>query len=223
MISTLARGEVPGADLPATLETLLQSRLDASGTGRALAEIAAVAGRGFTVDLIERVLIELGDRSPLRPDEIPGAVRALNRAGLVEGADTGELVFRHTLVVDVAYEMQLRSERPLRHRAVADAIVARHGFDAAPEALAVHYERAGDPQLAAAASLRAGELAAGLAEYDRVFAHLDHAESMIGRLDGRVAERLELTRSMQLGGALAASRGYAGEAEAPYLARARAL
>ena len=217
VISTLARGELPGAELPSTLESLLQSRLDASGTGRALAEIGAVAGRGFTVDLIESVLVELGDRAPLRTDEIPGAVRALTRAGLVEGDDAGELTFRHALVVDVAYEMQLRTERPLRHRAVADAIVARHGFDAAPEALAVHYERAGEPQLAASASLRAAEFAAGLAEYERVFAHLDHAESMIGQLDGRIAERLELADSMQLAGALAASQGYAGDAVAPYL------
>ncbi len=217
VISTLARGELPGAELPSTLESLLQSRLDASGSGRALAEIAAVAGRGFTVELIETVIGELGDRTPLRTDEVPGAVRALTRAGLVEGDDAGELTFRHALVVDVAYEMQLRSERPVRHRAVADAIVARHGFDAAPEALAVHYERAGDPRLAATASLRAAELAAGLAEYERVFAHLDHAAAMIEQLDGRIAERLDLARSMQLAGALAASQGYAGDAVAPYL------
>ncbi len=216
--AALAHGADGAESLPATLEGLLQSRLDTSGTGRALAEVAAVIGRVFSLDLLERVLAELGDRTPLRRDEIPGAVRSLMRAGLIEPEPAGDgLRFRHALVLDVAYEMQLRSERPGRHRAVANAIMATHGADAPPEALAVHFERAGDYEAAAAASVRAAEGAADLAEFDRAFGHLRHADNMIEHLDGIAAQRLELARCMQFGAMSAASFGYVGEAEQAYL------
>ena len=216
--ATLAHGADGAESLPATLEGLLQSRLDTCGTGRALAEVAAVIGRVFSVDLVERVLAELGDRAPLRRDQIPGAVRSLVRAGLIEPEPAGDdLRFRHALVRDVAYEMQLRSERPARHRAVARSIMATHGEDASPEALSVHFERAGDYEEAAAASVRAAERAADLAEFDRAFEHLRHADRMIEHLDGIAAQRLELARCMQFGATSAASFGYVGEAEQAYL------
>jgi hypothetical protein len=217
VIAARAGGAGSDSVLPATLEGLLQSRLDSSGSGRALAEIGAVIGREFSPELVARVLLELGDRAPLGPEDIAGAARALDRAGLLEAAADGDLRFRHALVMDVAYEMQLRSERPARHRAVARAIVAHHGADASPEALAQHFARAGDFEPAATASLRAAEAAADLAEWERAFEHLRHVDAMLEHLDGIDAARLELARCMQFAAISAASFGYVGEAEQAYL------
>jgi class 3 adenylate cyclase/tetratricopeptide (TPR) repeat protein len=209
-----ASGEEP---LPATLEGLLQSRLDASGPGRALAEIGAVIGREFSVPLVERVLAELGDRAPLAAADVPAAVRALTDAGLIERDRRDQLRFRHALVLDVAYEMQLRSERPARHRAVARAILAQHGADASPEALAQHHERAGEPELAARAHLRAADAAAELAEFERALEHLSAADGLIAAVDGAAGRRLELARCMQFAAVSSASYGYVGAAEPAYL------
>ncbi len=206
-----APGHVPADALPATLEGLLQVRLASSGPGRALAEVAAVIGREFSLDLVERVLAELGDGAPLPPTAVASGLRALQRAGLVEPSGEGTVRFRHVLVRDVAYELQLRAERPRRHRAVARAIVSLHGPDASPEGLARHLEQAGDLAPAASAYLRAAEGAAGLAEFDIALAHLRAAGSLITRVEGPEARRLELAHCMQTGSVSAASFSYARE------------
>jgi predicted ATPase len=158
MATAAAPGPPAAEPLPATLEGLLQVRLDATGPGRYFAEIAATVGREFTMELVERVLVELGDQAPLSTTALPAALRTLQRAGLVESEDARTERFRHALVRDVAYEMQLRAERPRRHRAVARAFSALQGPDASPETLAYHLERAGDPIPAATAYLRAAEM-----------------------------------------------------------------
>ena len=201
--------------LPATLEGLLQVRLASSGPGRSVAEIAAVVGREFPVDLAERVLVELGENAPLPPTALPAGLRALQRAGLVEPSGEGTMRFRHSLVRDVAYELQLRTERPRRHAAAARAIISMHGPSAAPEGLAYHFEQAGDLEAAASAYLRAAEGAAGLAEFDISLEHLraagalDRADRGAGRSPvgaGPVhADRLRAGRVVQLRAATRAS------------------
>nr|MBA2624463.1 AAA family ATPase [Acidimicrobiia bacterium] len=208
----------PGDTLPATLEGLLQVRLAASGPGRRVAELAAVIGREFSLELVERVLVELGDGAPLPPAAVASALRDLQRAGLVEPSGEATMRFRHSLVRDVAYELQLRTERPRRHRAVARAIVSLHGPDAAPEGLAHHLEQAGDLEPAASAFLRASEGAAGLAEFDLALEHLHAAGAIIARVEGPAARRLELAHCMQTGSVSAASFSYTrDEAERAYL------
>jgi class 3 adenylate cyclase len=208
----------PSEALPETLEGLLQARLDATGPGRALAEVAAVVGREFTLELVERALLELGDRAPLRLGDVPGALRALQRAGLVESYGPGITRFHHSLVRDAAYELQLRTERPRRHDAVAKAILSLHGPDASPEAVAFHLEQAGDLEPAAGAYLRAAEAAAALAQFDAALDHLCAAGAIIDQLDGPSARRLDLARCMQIGSVSAASFSYARtDAERSYL------
>ena len=204
--------------LPATLEGLLQVRLDATGSGRALAEVAAVIGREFTLDLVERVLVELGTNAPLQPAAVPGALRALQRAGLIESDRAGTMRFRHSLVRDTAYELQLRTELPRRHQAVARAIVALYGPEAAPEGLARHLELAGDLEPAAGTYLRAAEDAVSLAEFDIALEHLRAVWAIIPRLGVPASYRLELAYCMQIGQVSAASFSYArDDAERAYL------
>jgi tetratricopeptide (TPR) repeat protein len=195
-------------DLPDRIEALLQARLDATGAGRGIAEVAAVIGREFTIDVLEATLEGLGPRSPLHPDGVQPALRLLERAGLVEQDGVDRMRFGHSLVRDAAYAMQLRSERPARHRAVAEAITALRGSDAEPEALAYHHEQAGDRHLAAAAHLRAATNAANLAEFGLALTHLRCATDLVADQPGAAARRLELTACMQIGAAYAASFSY---------------
>jgi class 3 adenylate cyclase len=211
MATAAAPGSPPTEPLPATLEGLLQVRLDATGPGRCFAEIAATVGREFTMELIERVIVELGDEAPLSVTALPGALRTLRRAGLVESEDARTERFRHALVRDVAYEMQLRVERPRRHRAVARAFSALHGPDAPPETLAYHLERAGELEPAATAYLRAAEMSGNRAEFDVALDQLSSAKGIIDTLDGPMAYRLELAHCMQLGTVSTASFSYTGE------------
>ncbi len=220
MASTTSSGSsgAASASLPATLEGLLQVRLAASGAGRGVAEVAATIGREFTVELVARALTELGDRAPLPPSGVGSALRALERAGLVEADSDTVMRFRHALVRDVAYEMQLRAERPGRHEAVACAMVEVYGLDADPAALAFHLEQAGDLEPAASAYLRAAEAASDRAEFELALTHLGFAGDIIARLEGVTAHRLELARCMQIGAVSAASFSYArDEAEQAYL------
>jgi class 3 adenylate cyclase len=211
MATAVAPGSPSAEPLPATLEGLLQVRLDATGPGRCFAEIAATVGREFTMDLVERVLVELGDEAPLSVAALPGALRTLRRAGLVESEDARTERFRHALVRDVAYEMQLRVERPRRHRAVARAFAAVHGPDAPPETLAYHLERAGEPLPAATAYLRAAEMSSNRAEFDVSLDQLAAAKRIIETLEGPMAYRLELAHCMQFGTVSTASFSYTGE------------
>ncbi len=197
-----------GGDLPERMEALLQARLDATGAGRAVAEVAAVIGREFSVEVLDWTLERLGPRAPIAPEGARPALRLLERAGLVEPDGVDRMRFCHSLVRDAAYEMQLRSERPHRHRVVAEASIALRGPDAQPESLAFHHERAGDGDLAAAAHLRAAAQAADLAEFELALTHLRSALDLVSELDGPAARRLELTACMQVGAAYAASFSY---------------
>jgi class 3 adenylate cyclase len=209
-----ARGD---AALPSTLEGTLQARLDATGAGRAAAELAATIGRDFSAELVALVTDELGEAAPVPPGAVDAALRDLQRAGLVEDDGAGGLRFRHSLVRDTAYELQLRAERPRRHAAVARALLAVHGAAAPPVALAHHLELAGELEPAAAAHLRAAQEAAEAAEYAMAREHLGRARSLVGRLEGVGARRLELAWCMQLGAVASASSSFVDdEVEAAY-------
>ncbi|MDP1819047.1 MAG: adenylate/guanylate cyclase domain-containing protein [Acidimicrobiales bacterium] len=205
--TTVARAV--GDDLPETIEALLQTRLDATGSGRGVAEVAAVIGREFSVDVVEAALVHLGPRSPVAPESARTALRLLERAGLVERESTGHMRFCHSLVRDVAYAIQLRSERPHRHRAVAAAHIERRGSDAAPETLAYHHEQAGEVEPAAAAHIRAAVNASQLAEYDLALTHLRNSARLVEGVPTSSARRLELDAYMQIGAVYAASFSYA--------------
>jgi predicted ATPase len=125
--------------LPPRVHAVLAGRLQQlSASARAFAELAAIIGREFTLDL----LIAVGNT------DADGGVRVLDelwhkRIVREHGADSYD--FTHDKLREVAYAEISAPQRRLLHRRVAQALEAMHadGLDPVSGQIASHYERAG--------------------------------------------------------------------------------
>jgi class 3 adenylate cyclase len=126
--------------MPSTLRDLLMTRLDNLGSVKDLAQLAAVLGRTFDIEILAAVANT--SVMALEPD-----MKTLAAAGLVfeEGGDRrGVYVFKHALVRDAAYDALLRRRRRILHERVARTLEREFPSLAAthPELLAYHLTEA---------------------------------------------------------------------------------
>ncbi len=134
--------------LPTTVEAVIGARIDLLPEAeKALLQTAAIIGKEFPFEVV-RSVIGLSDAAA-RP-----LLRRLRAAELIQPRQTamGEtFAFRHPLIQEVAYAMQLRSTRTSLHAAVAKAIEGQEWGrrDEFAGLLAHHYEAAGDMVAAA--------------------------------------------------------------------------
>jgi class 3 adenylate cyclase len=134
--------------LPTTVEAVIGARIDLlPESEKALLQTAAIIGKEFPFEVV-RAVTGLSDTAA-RPQ-----LRRLRAAELIQPRETamGEsFAFRHPLIQEVAYAMQLRSTRTNLHAAVAQAIEAQEWGrrDEFAGLLAHHYEAAGDMVAAA--------------------------------------------------------------------------
>lgn len=200
--------------VPVTLKDVLVARFDRLDPGAAVVRIASVLGRTFE----EAVLARLG-----RLDEIT------LRRGLKQLVDTEILHvrgfapcasyrFKHALVQEAAYEMLSPVEVARYHRRAAHMLVRdqsmldnRHA-GAAHQAIAFHFERAGDTSNAVEHWLRAGQIATALAGFVEARQQLEHAYQLL-REDpvSESRDRVELAIIVALGATHAGSGGFSGE------------
>src|SRR5258707_4102169 len=128
--------------LPTTVEAVIGARIDLlPESEKALLQTAAIVGKEFPFEVV-RAVIGLPDGAA-RP-----LLRRLRAAELIQPRETamGEsFAFRHPLIQEVAYAMQLRSTRTSLHAAVAQAIEGQEWGrrDEFAGLLAHHYEAAG--------------------------------------------------------------------------------
>jgi class 3 adenylate cyclase/tetratricopeptide (TPR) repeat protein len=150
-------GSGDAAGLPPTLASVLVSRLDRLDASlRRLVQSGAVLGERFDPTVLAGVC-----------DVDAQSIGAMVDAGVVAGVwhrlDTGEVSYRHALLREAAYEMQLDAHLRVVHRRAARAI-ARSGGRRDPAArsleLAHHEERAGRDVRAAVHLRRAATCAA---------------------------------------------------------------
>lgn len=127
-----------GVPLPrAGISNVLIARLDGLDPGlRSAVQHAAVLGRRFEIQVLAGMLCA-------------GSVDALASCGTSEeiwyAAGDGELAFKHAMLRDAAYSMQLRSRLRDLHRKAAESIERCHPGDRRYFAdLAFHLEAAGD-------------------------------------------------------------------------------
>lgn len=134
-----------GADavpLPATVQAVVAARIDhLEDIAKQVLETAAVIGRLVAMSLLKPV-------AALPNDELMEAISQLRQAELLYDLppyDQGLLAFRHPLIQEVAYAMQLRSRLVALHAAVAKAIESFDWgkLDEFAGLLAYHYEAAG--------------------------------------------------------------------------------
>jgi class 3 adenylate cyclase/tetratricopeptide (TPR) repeat protein len=134
--------------LPTTVEAVIGARIDLlPDSEKALLQTAAIIGKEFPFEVV-RSVIGLSDAAA-RP-----LLRRLRAAELIQPRETamGEsFAFRHPLIQEVAYAMQLRSTRTSLHAAVAQAIEGQEWGrrDEFAGLLAHHYEAAGNMVAAA--------------------------------------------------------------------------
>ena len=144
-------------EVPLTLQATLASRLDRLSTPtRVAAQCAAVLGETFApATLADLLLAEAG---------LDAAAGTLiddgTTAGLWHRLEDGRVQFRHALVRDTAYAMQLEEHLAVRHHRAAHTLRRRSATDARPHTDLAHHERRAGRHWRAAAEARAAARAA---------------------------------------------------------------
>ncbi|MGB6397377.1 MAG: adenylate/guanylate cyclase domain-containing protein [Bradyrhizobium sp.] len=130
--------------LPSTVQAVVAARIDhLENVAKQVLETASVIGRLVALAILEPV-------AALPHEELSEAIFHLRRAELLYDLppyDQGLLAFRHPLIQEVAYAMQLKSRLIVLHAAVAKAIECFEWgrLDEFASLLAFHYEAAGQP------------------------------------------------------------------------------
>jgi len=185
--------------------------------------VAAVAGRGFDLDLIEEVT-GLDDEPAL------DAAEAAVLAGLVIEDDraAGRYRFAHALVQETIYEDISRARRARLHARVAEALVAMRGAEPEPAAEMAYHCWQAAPVIGAPRALpyllRAGEQAAAHLAYEAADEQFKRALELAGQLPASPqATEQEIHIAARLGTVRVVMRGFADPDAAQALARARSL
>nr|WP_237358490.1 adenylate/guanylate cyclase domain-containing protein [Rhizobium etli] len=152
--SILKEGPDAAADIPVTLQSFLLSRLDKLGTGKMIAQMAAVIGRVFNIGLLAHL-------SGLSEEALVSILDRLIQAGLIApqpAINWPSYSFTHALLQEAAQATLLRDRRRQLHHLVAEGIEKLYPRQAAehPEVLAQHLAAAGLYQRAADCWLTAG-------------------------------------------------------------------
>ena len=138
------KGKIDTIPLPATVQAVVAARIDhLEEMAKLVLETASVIGRLVALSILEPV-------TALPHEELSEAISHLRQAELLYDLppyDQGLLAFRHPLIQEVAYAMQLRSRLVTLHAAVAKAIECFDWgkLDEFAGLLAFHYEAAGQP------------------------------------------------------------------------------
>lgn len=207
-----AAAEAPeaGGGIPMTLRGSLMARLDTLGEAKPVAELAAILGRSFRVDVLEAVLGDT-ERAPLRR-----CLRRLVQARFLEPDgpldDPGVYTFRHALIRDAAYDSLLREQRRALHSRVV--AVMREQFPlqvaARPEVLAQHLAIAGRDLEAVESYEAAARQAAAQTAHVEAMEHCRAALELVARLpEGRTRLEAEVRVNVALAAQLTIVRGNA--------------
>lgn len=144
---------VDSVDLPDSLQSLLQSRIDALPPAtRRVFQMASAVGRVFWWELLQNLVSLAWDNEPL-PGTLLEHLTALQRAQFIyEQGRTPDLgiayAFRSTPLYDVVYDGLLTSQRRTYHLHIAEYFETNLSAEARSQyysLLAYHYQRAGRP------------------------------------------------------------------------------
>ena len=200
----------PGLIVPSTLQESLTARIDHVAVDRELLHLCATLGREFDGDLL--ALSWTGGRELLRSelDKLIAADLLLVR----QRSGTTRYVFRHALIQEAIYGLQLGAQRRQNHSRVAE-MLTRHFpklLESTPEIIAAHYLHAGDEKTALPLLQHAAQIALRRSAILEASNHLRRALQIVQRLPdraGRTQQELELLCS--LGVTLSAREGFASE------------
>lgn len=141
-------------ELPASLETLIRSRVDALPQDlREVLQVAAVLGAPVETEMLQAVTG--------RPETPTALARLASRLMMQRGAEAGQWFFHHSLIETVVYASLLRTHQRALHLRVAQVLQERwSGAESEhAEVLAYHLLRAGQNSAALTYLMVAGERA----------------------------------------------------------------
>jgi class 3 adenylate cyclase/tetratricopeptide (TPR) repeat protein len=215
-------GDHEALAIPSTLQDSLMARLDRPASVKHVAQVAAVIGREFSLDLLMTV-------AGLGEEELQAALDQLVASALVfrRGAPPEvTYCFKHSLIQDAAYQSLLKSRRQQLHAQIALALEERFlkVVETEPELLARHHTEAGSAVSAVRYWLRAAQLASQRSAHRETIAHCQKGLALIAQFpDTPERDRLELEFRLVLGPAMMVVKGFAvREVEEAYT-RAREL
>ncbi len=199
--------------VPTSLQDLLMARLDGLGDAKAVAQVAAVVGREFTLSLLAALLESGGFATDAAT--VTERLATLVESGLVRSHGGGRYAFKHALVRDAAYASLWTSHRLTLHARVVTLLKERWPELAAaqPELLALHQTEAGQHREALAQwELAASNATARSAELEAI-SHLRRALAVLARIDADAErDRMALRLQLLLAARLIATEGYGAEA-----------
>jgi DNA-binding SARP family transcriptional activator len=199
------QSERPSGERAPEVRSVLAGRIrQAAPAARATAELAAVIGQDFTVEL-------LTEASDLDSDAVVTAVDELWRRRIIREHAPARYDFCHDLLRDTAYAEVSPVRRRLLHRRVAQALQAMHGADpdaAAP--IAYQYERADRPARALPHHVRAAEAASQVFANQKAIRHYRRAADLLRHVPaGHRRDSTELAIRNAMAAPLNAQYGYA--------------
>jgi DNA-binding SARP family transcriptional activator/tetratricopeptide (TPR) repeat protein len=180
---------------------------------RSMLAVAAVLGRDFDLDVVIEV-VGVGGGTATEPVD---AVEVALRAQLVEqGEHPGRFRFSHALVQEALREDQTALRRAHLHRALTEALEARHGDDPTWWSVIAHHAVEAVPVTGPAAALapvgRAAEYAATAAAAQLALQLRERFLALILTMPaGADRDLLELDAQRSLSRAVAAARGWVSE------------
>lgn len=124
--------------LPADVRAVLVARLDRlSESVRDVVQTASILGREFEIHLLARMLHD--------DPAVQEKVKQAEEMSIWSALNEIRYLFKHALLRDAAYRMQIRSRRQALHRLAAEALESLYEDDLSPHygELAYHAERAG--------------------------------------------------------------------------------
>jgi DNA-binding SARP family transcriptional activator len=208
--------------IPATLQDLLMDRLDRLGKAKTTAQIAAVIGREFSEELLQRVAGASADR-------VMDDLKRLISSGLVfqPRVKSGHIfAFKHALVRDTAYQSLVKGRRQQLHAAIASALPETFPAveDTHPELIARHLTDAGLVAPALGYWLKAGMHALSRSANREAIAHLEHGLELISAINHpKDRRRWERQLLAVMGPAVMAVEGYAAAKSQAVFEKAWAL
>ena len=150
-----AMGQPLAETLPATVQTVIGARIDRlRPADKEVLQIGATIGREFPLSVLAEV-------TKSTADDLADILGRLSRVELVQGVTSEDeqdrFAFRHPLIQEVAYAMQLRTRRVELHSAVAKALERFHHNQLSEYAdlIAYHFEAAKNFASAAVYTARA--------------------------------------------------------------------
>ncbi|MBN2389958.1 MAG: tetratricopeptide repeat protein, partial [Anaerolineae bacterium] len=161
-------------ELPASLETLIRSRVDALPQDlREVLQVAAVLGAPIETEVLQAVTG--------RPETPTALARLASRLLMQRGAEAGQWFFHHSLIENVVYASLLRTRQRALHLRVAQVLEERWvGAESEhAEVLAYHLLRAGRNSEALAYLMTAGERATARFANEAAINYFEHAAEIM--------------------------------------------